>query len=407
MKWGRTVLLPIPLRLMTLGLVRVDPFPQVVVPTIVLSQLIPAHMLVALPALFISAVFNMIVTVQSQPLVPNLPKLYLNMPRFNPYSAPSRGDKQAQATALDLQQQQLDQSGQENMLHQIMQIYGLHQQQQIAPEQLHALQSENTARDQTNSQNAQMFPGQLQAQSLNNQHAQTAQDWSPYNLDLQSREHEQGLAQGAQSFPGQLKAQDLSNQHAQTSQDWMPYNLGLQSRQGEQTLDQQGQLFPGQKEMQGLNNVHMGLENTAQGQSNDWAPWLNQARYDATKSMADEHSAKTGLSMKDAITLRQMGVINDEDLMSSLPPQMQATHAQRQQDQRNSNWPKVVSDAAANGITGHEDNIMQNYGPENLSYLQNLHKRSFVPTSVEPHDPTGVNNWLLNLLPAKRQKPKL
>lgn len=66
------------------------------------------------------------------------------MPRFNPYSQ-GRPDKQAQATALDQSQQQLDQSQQHDWINQIASLYGIQQQQQ-------------------------MLPGQLQGQRLSNEH---------------------------------------------------------------------------------------------------------------------------------------------------------------------------------------------------------------------------------------------
>lgn len=64
------------------------------------------------------------------------------MPRFNPYSG-GRPDKQAQATALDQQQQQLDQSQQHDWVNQIASLYGIQQQQQMLPGQLQGQQLSN------------------------------------------------------------------------------------------------------------------------------------------------------------------------------------------------------------------------------------------------------------------------
>lgn len=65
------------------------------------------------------------------------------MPRFNPYSG-GRPDKQAQSTALDQQQQQLDQSQQHDWVNQIASLYGIQQQQQMLPGQLQGQQLQNT-----------------------------------------------------------------------------------------------------------------------------------------------------------------------------------------------------------------------------------------------------------------------
>lgn len=65
------------------------------------------------------------------------------MPRFNPYSQ-GRPDKQAQATALDQSQQQLDQSQQHDWINQIASLYGIQQQQQMLPGQLQGQQLQNT-----------------------------------------------------------------------------------------------------------------------------------------------------------------------------------------------------------------------------------------------------------------------
>lgn len=223
------------------------------------------------------------------------------MPRYN-ISTGSRPDRAAAQQQQDMQQQQLDQSGQSAALSQIMQLYGLQQQTQLAPEHLHSLQLEN-------------------------------------------------------------KSRDLANAGAQQNLDWNPYERGLTARGHEQTLDQQGKLFPGQMEAQNL-------ANTGLGQENDWRPTLDQARYDATQAATGHDEASR---FKDALVLRQMNLINDDELMMHAPPDIRAQHEQRKMLEDAARAKAVAADQAQQGsaapvppVTGREGGILpEPYNPYN------------------------------------------
>lgn len=214
------------------------------------------------------------------------------MPRFNPYSVPSRGDKQAQATALDQSQQQLDQSQQHDWVNQIASLYGIQQQQQ-------------------------MLPGQLQGQQLA--------------------------------------------------------------------------------------NTHMGLQNTNQQLQNDYLPSNEDAKQAGMYAMAGVHDARAGLDPTAVAHLVQSGVWTPEYArMKLMTPEEQAAEAQATQAKTQTRWQNMEGDARANGVSGQEGTIMQEFGPDNLEYLRGLHtappaheglgaKLGSIPAAI-PHIPEYLQN---------------
>lgn len=199
----------------------------------------------------------------------------------------------------DFQQQALDQRGQDSMVSQLGQLYGISNTEAFNPLRM----------EQIGAQTAGM-KANTAAQQIQN-------DWTPYNLGLQAQSNEAALARGrtADEFqrPQLQNQQDVANitkQGAQNTLDWQPYYNQLQGRQAEAGIVGKG-----------LENQHLANEAAWDQPFQQQKFELGGAQIDATKALAGHRD-----EMNPAV-IPYLNLSPEELVKLYAPPQIQASRA--------------------------------------------------------------------------------